>query len=176
MRWGLVPQWSKGPDNRFSMINARSETVETKPAYRGPFRYRRCVLPADGFYEWKAMSPSISKGGPKQPFLLRRPGGGPFFMAGVWDRWLGGDGSEIDSVSIITRPATPAIQDIHDRMPLILDVDRSHDWISGEGGIKSLRSLLEGGDIALERVAVSRMINDPRRDEPACLMPVEEDQ
>ena len=170
MRWGLVPHWSKGPDNRFSMINARSETLEEKPAYRGPFRYRRCVLPADGFYEWKAMSR-----GPKQPYLLRRADGKPFFMAGVWDRWLGPDGSEIDSVSIVTRPAVPDIQDIHDRMPLILDRDEAQGWLSAEGGIKGLRSILQGSvDITLERVAVSRMINDVRCDEPTCLKPVEE--
>lgn len=170
MRWGLVPHWSRGPDNRFSMINARAETLETKPAYRGPFRYRRSVLPANGFYEWKMQS-----NGPKQPCLLRLPDGGLFFMAGVWDRWLGADGSEIDSVSIVTRPAMGAIKDIHDRMPLILDNGAARAWIDGAGGVDGLRDMLRHSCMTgFVPVAVSRMVNDVRNEDPSCLEPVEE--
>ena len=79
LRWGLVPSWSKGPDNRYSMINARAETVDTKPAYRNAFKRRRCLIPSEGFYEWKADK------GKKTPFLIRREDGEPFGMAGLWD-------------------------------------------------------------------------------------------
>ncbi len=86
LRWGLVPSWSKGPDSRFSMINARAETVDSSPAYRNAFKRRRCLIPSEGFYEWKA------EDGKKTPYLIRRADGAPFGMAGLWEEWHGKDG------------------------------------------------------------------------------------
>lgn len=91
MRWGLVPSWSKGPDARFSMINARAETVASKPAYRGPFRHRRCLVPANGFFEWKRGSSG------KQPYFITLKSSEPFAFAGLWDHWTSPDGSEMES-------------------------------------------------------------------------------
>ena len=95
LRWGLVPSWSKGPDNRYSMINARAETVAEKPAYRAAFARRRCLIPADAFYEWRAGAHG------KVPHAIRREDGAPFAMAGLWEHWTGADGSEIASCTIM---------------------------------------------------------------------------
>ena len=104
LRWGLVPSWSKGPDNRYSMINARAETVDTKPAYRNAFKYRRCLIPAEGFYEWK------KDGRGKTPFLIRRKNGAPFGMAGLWERWHGKDNETIESCTIIVTEANAPVR------------------------------------------------------------------
>ncbi len=161
MRWGLVPHWSKGPDSRYSMINARAETLAAKPAYRGAFRYRRCLLPANGFYEWKAMPKA-----PKQPYLIGFEGGGLFFLAGLWDHWLGGDGSELDSVTIVTTCAAGVVRDLHDRMPVIVDAEEGKRWIDGTG----LDELMQSGDIeGLRAIPVSRRVNDASFDDPSCI-------
>jgi putative SOS response-associated peptidase YedK len=113
VRWGLVPSWSKEPKSSYSLINARAETVAEKPAYRAPFRRRRCLIPANGFYEWK------QKGGRKQPYHIRMKDGEPFAFAGLWERWEG-DGQVIESCSIIATEANNVVRLIHDRMPVIL--------------------------------------------------------
>ncbi|RMF10945.1 MAG: SOS response-associated peptidase [Alphaproteobacteria bacterium] len=169
MRWGLVPHWSKGPDSRFSMINARAETLASKPAYRGAFRYRRCLLPANGFYEWKALPK-----GPRQPYFIAMGDGGLIFFAGLWEHWLGPDGSELASVTIVTTGATGVVREVHDRMPVILCVDEGRDWISGAGGRQGLAELLDApAPIGLTAVPVSRRVNDPTFDDPSCLEPSE---
>ncbi len=123
LRWGLVPGWSKGPDSRFSMINARAETVHQKPAYRGPFKYRRCLIPAEGFYEWK------NEGGRKQPWFIQRADGLPFAMAGLWEHWQDPAGDELESCSIIVTQANAAIAPLHERMPVILDSEHWPAWL-----------------------------------------------
>ena len=169
LRWGLVPAWSKGPDSRYSMINARAETVKSKPAYRNGFKHRRCLIPAEGFYEWKT-----GKGG-KTPFLIRRQGGEPFAMAGLWERWHGGEGETIESCTIIVTDANELVQEIHDRMPVILGREDHAAWLDPD--TKDADGLL-----AMLRPAnperwtthpVSRQVNSPRNDGPDLLEPVD---
>ncbi len=112
LRWGLVPSWSEGP-SAYSMINARAETVATKPAFRAAFRHRRCLVPADGFYEWQRVD------GGKQPYLVELASGEPFAFAGLWEHWEGGD--VIESFTIIVTEANELLRPIHERMPVILD-------------------------------------------------------
>lgn len=122
LRWGLVPSWSKGPDNRYTMINARAESVADKPAYRNAFRRRRCLVAADGFYEWQNQS-----GKAKQPFFISL--GQPYAMAGIWEHWQDNDGQSIQSCAIITTAADPQIATIHERMPVIVAPQAYQDWL-----------------------------------------------
>ena len=116
MRWGLIPSWAKDTRLGARMINARAETVAEKPAFRGAFRSRRCLVPADGFYEWQA------RPGGKQPYRIARSGGGLFSFAGLWERWeKAADGAPVGSFTIVTTTATPELYLIHPRMPVILD-------------------------------------------------------
>lgn len=167
MRWGLVPHWSKGLDSRYSMINARAGTLAAKPAYRGAYRYRRCLLPANGFYEWKA-----GPNGPKQPYYIHPESGGLLFFAGLWEHWLGADGSELVSTAIVTTDAVGAIRDIHERMPVMFDAAEGRRWIDGVGGKEALGKMVEPHlPPGLEATTVSRRVNDPSFDDPACIEP-----
>jgi putative SOS response-associated peptidase YedK len=168
LRWGLIPHWSKGPDSRFSMINARAETVHEKPAYRGPFRYRRCLIPAEGFYEWKP-----SAGG-KQPYFIQGTEGQPFAMAGLWDHWQDAAGNELESCSIIVTDADPALASIHDRMPLILAPEQYHAWLDpANQDSTAIQKLLQpSAAVQLEFRPVSKRVNNPANDDPALIDPV----
>lgn len=158
LHWGLVPSWSKGPDKRFSMINARAETVATKPAYRGPFRHHRCLIPADGFYEWH------KEGQAKQPYYIHRKDNTPLYFAGLWDHWDDGEGDHIDSCSIITTTANTLMSAIHERMPVILPVGVFDDWLCSDDSAY-LQSLLKPDEsTTLECYPVSTMVNNPRND------------
>ena len=169
LRWGLVPAWSKGPDSRYTMINARAETVKSKPAYRNAFKHWRCLIPAEGFYEWKA-----GKGG-KTPFLIRRQGGEPFAMAGLWERWHGGEGETIESCTIIVTDANDLVHEIHDRMPVILGREDHAAWLDPDNNdTDGLLAMLR--PVNPERWTthpVSRQVNSPRNDGPDLLEPVE---
>lgn len=169
MRWGLVPSWSKGPDARYSMINARAETVASKPAYRGPFRHRRCLVPANGFFEWKKGTEG------KQPYFITLSSGEPFAFAGLWDQWTSADGSEMESFTIIVTAANDVVRPIHDRMPVILSADAYESWL-GEAGPPSrtkLAILLRPYPAGLMRAyPVSRDVNSPANDRPDLLEPV----
>ena len=167
LRWGLVPSWSKGPDNRYSMINARAETVADKPAYRAAFARRRCLIPADAFYEWRAAADG------KVPHAIRRDDGAPFALAGLWEHWMGPDGSEIASCTIIVTDANALLAPIHDRMPVILDAADYGAWLDPANEDKAaLRLLLRPADPAgWTAYPVSRAVNSPRNDSPALLEP-----
>ena len=169
LRWGLVPAWSKGPDNRYSMINARAETVKSKPAYRNAFKHRRCLIPAEGFYEWKA-----GKDG-KTPFLIRRGDGEPFAMAGLWERWHAPEGDSIESCAIIVTDANELVHAIHDRMPVILQQEEYAAWLDpANTDADGLMALLKPADPAPWTLhPVSRRVNSPRNDSPDLLEPVE---
>jgi putative SOS response-associated peptidase YedK len=169
LRWGLVPAWSKGPDNRYSMINARAESVSSKPAYRNAFRHRRCLIPAEGFYEWKAES------GGKTPFLIRRKDGAPFAMAGLWERWRGEDGADLESCTIIVTDANALVRGIHDRMPVILPPEDFQAWLDPETrDTDRLSGLLRPTDPDPWILhPVSRRVNSPRNDGPDLLKSVE---
>lgn len=170
MRWGLVPHWSDGPDTKYAMINARAETAHDKPAYRGPFRSRRCAVLADGFYEWRP-----DPDGPKTPIHVRRADGDPFAFAGLWDRWTGGDdGRKITSCTILTMDANAFMEPIHDRMPVIVDGDRLEAWTDpGLDEVEEIRALLDPWDGAgWEADVVSTEVNAPGNDGPRLVDPV----
>ena len=167
LRWGLVPSWAKGPDTGLKMINARVETVTERPAFRRAFERYRCLIIADGFYEWRRV-PS----GPKQAFHIARAGGGAFAFAGLWSIWHGEDGQTLRTCTILTTAANPVLAPLHDRMPVILAPDAEAAWISPTDSTERLRRLLGGldsSDTALR--AVGPAVNDARYDGPECLAP-----
>lgn len=123
LRWGLVPHWAKTVDDRYRMINARAETVANKPAFRTPFRKRRCLVPADGYYEWKAV------GRRKQPYFIHRRDQAPIFFAGLWDRWAKREYGPLDSFTIVTTSADAHLTEVHDRMPVIIDGSYLNTWL-----------------------------------------------
>lgn len=179
VRWGFVPFWSKdggSGDGPPPPINARSETVDTKPMFREAFRHRRCLIPADGFYEWKA-APDGGKG--KQPYLVTSRSG-LFAMAGLWDRWTPREGGDpLETCVILTTPANPFLASLHDRMPAILprrDWDAWLDPATDPAAAKALlRPLADDPDSALDVRPVSRRVNSPRNDDASCLAPPEAD-
>lgn len=172
MRWGLVPGWSKGPDPRFSMINARADTINQKPAYKKAFGQQRCLVPCDGFYEWSASADN--KG--KQPYYISRRDKSLIAMAGIWDRWAHPELDEIlVSFSIITTDASPFMRDIHHRMPVILDDDRFDDWLSAENnGAELLETFLvpyQQDDLV--KHPVSKAVNSAANDSPELISAIE---
>ncbi|MDQ4126373.1 MAG: SOS response-associated peptidase [Actinomycetota bacterium] len=164
LRWGLIPSWADDPGIGARMINARSETAPEKPSFRRAFRDRRCLIPADGFYEWKR-----EEGG-KQPYYFRLEGGRPFAFAGLWESWTK-DG-EIRSCAILTTAANELVAGIHDRMPVILPAGHYDAWLDPEAERDELTGLLvpyPGDD--LETYPVSRFVNSPGNDDPRCIEP-----
>ena len=125
-KWGLVPSWAKDASVGAKLINARSETVTEKPSFRDAFRRRRCVIPADGFYEWQRLE------GKKQPFFFRTRDERPFGFAGLWERWEGEGGHVINSCAILTTEANEVLRPVHDRMPVILHPDDYELWLGAE--------------------------------------------
>jgi len=123
MRWGLIPSWAKDASGAASMINARSETASTKPAFSDALKFRRCLIPADGFYEWKRSS------GWKQPFCFEVNNGELFAFAGLWDRWKDATGNWLTTCSILTTTPNAVTSTVHDRMPVILDPDVYKIWL-----------------------------------------------
>jgi len=173
LRWGLIPFWSKGPDHRYQMINARAETLVHKPAYRAAFRQRRCIVPAEGFYEWR------TEGRLKQPYLIRRADRRPFAMAGIWEHWRDatrheGGVAEISSFTIIVTTANAVIQPLHDRMPVILSPEHLAAWLdSVEQDPDRLLPLLQPAPPeAWTLEPVGTRVNNPRNDDPTLIEPV----
>jgi putative SOS response-associated peptidase YedK len=164
-RWGLVPHWSKGIDNRYSMINTRSDALD-KPAWRGPIRYRRCIIPASTYYEWQQTEHG------KQPYAIRMQDCGLFGMAGVYDHWEK-DGEYIDSFSILVTDANDTIRNIHDRMPVILDEADFDRWL--DPSIQKIRDiedlLVPCTDKAMHYYLVSKDVNSPGNNQPELLNP-----
>lgn len=166
-RWGLIPSWAKDPSIGAKMINARAETITEKPSFRAAFRRRRCLIPADSFYEWKTLE------GGKQAFRITFDDGEPFAFAALWEDWQGADGSEIESCTIVTTDATPAIEEIHHRMPVILDSDAFETWLTGapEAAEKLLRPY--SGRRRLMSGPISNRVNNVRNDGPDLWDPVD---
>ena len=123
LKWGLVPSWAKDVSIGAKLINARSETVTEKPSFRQAFKKRRCIIPADGFYEWQRTE------GRKQPFFFQMRDESPFGFAGLWERWQGVDGQTIESCTILTTEANEVLRPVHDRMPVILHPDDYELWL-----------------------------------------------
>ena len=166
LRWGLVPHWAKEPDLKGrTLINARSETVAERPSFRDSYRFRRCLVVADGFYEWQPA------GARKQPYWIRLDTEAPFAFAGLWDAWS--DGTEtLESCTILTTEANDALRPIHDRMPVIIDPAHYDTWIHPETPSWDLERLL--GPWPSEAMLihpVSTHVNHVGNDDPACIAP-----
>lgn len=159
LRWGLIPAWSKDASIGAHMINARAETVASKPAFRSAFRRHRCLVPADGYYEWKG------EAGRKQPYLLRPAGDGPFAMAGLWEQWHAPDGGVVESFAIITTNAPEAVRTVHDRMPVIVSAADYEAWLHSPDA--ALLQPLPGTQFAIR--PVSRVVNNARIDDERCI-------
>ncbi len=174
LRWGLIPAWAKDPAIAWKLINARSETAAQKPSFRAAYRHRRCLIPADGFYEWRR------EGKPRQPWLFGLTDGAPFAFAGLWERWtvpagaaLTGSlaersqGDAVETCTILTTAANETVAPVHGRMPVILPRDAYDPWLAGE-------------DVPLPPFPandmtawpVSMLVNRPANDDPRCVEPV----
>ena len=167
MRWGLVPFWAKDVSIGAKMINARAETVAELPAFREAFAARRCLVPADGFYEWK------KDGKARRPFRIGLRDWGPFAFAGLWERWRPADGEFVRSFTIIVTAANAAIGPIHDRMPVILDPADHAAWLDPAASAEDLGALLR--PCPAERLAlyeVSDRVNRHVNDDAACIEPL----
>jgi putative SOS response-associated peptidase YedK len=172
LRWGLVPSWAKQPETGLKMINARVETVAERPAFSRALERFRCLVIADGFYEWRRL-PS----GPKQAFHITRDDGGPFAFAGLWSIWHGDDGATLRTCTILTAAANPAIAPLHDRMPIILGRDDEEWWLRGAIPSAELAQTLTG--LPPSRTAlrpVGPAVNDARYDGPECLQSAAQEQ
>lgn len=168
LRWGLIPHWAKQADGGYRMINARAETVAEKPAFRSPLRNRRCLIPADGYYEWKSV------GGRKQPYYFSMKDGRPFCFAGLWERWQPADGDPIETCTIITTGANALGAEIHPRMPVILAADDYGRWldprVTQADAVVPL--LAPFPPEAMTAYPVSTLVNNARVDEPRCITPL----
>jgi len=170
-RWGLVPFWADDPKIGYRMINARSETAHEKPSFRAAFKYRRCLILADGFFEWH----SKAKGTPKTPYFFKLENDYPFSFAGLYEHWQSKDGGELHTCTILTCPPNEMVSKYHNRMPVILDKDARWTWLE-QGMDKSiLRDLLAPYPAdKMKCYAVSRAVNSPENDRPEVLEPVVE--
>lgn len=169
LAWGLVPSWAKDPSIGNRMINARAETIAEKPAFRNALKRRRCLLPADGFYEWKA-EPGSKR---KTPMRIRLKDGKPFAFAGLWEQWHdpAGTGSELRTCTILTTAPNELMARIHDRMPVIVPPDRYRDWLApGEADPENLREFLGAYPAAeMQAEPVSTFVNSPKNEGPGCV-------
>jgi putative SOS response-associated peptidase YedK len=164
LRWGLVPSWAKDNSMAARMINARAETVAEKPSFRSAFRKRRCLVPADGFYEWRGPK------GAKQPYRILSADGGMFAFAGLWERWDRGGGEPLESFTIITTAANSKLTPVHARMPVILDPVDFDLWLSPDLAANEALTLLRPApDSAVDFHAVNKHVNNARNDDPGCI-------
>ena len=173
VRWGLIPFWAKDKDISYRMINARAETVAEKPSFREAFKRRRCLVVADGFYEWQKREQ-----GPKQPYYITLKSGGPMAFAGLWERWSDRESNEtIESCTIIVTDANKLLRPIHDRMPVIIAPENFDAWLDTSGGLEIALALLQPfPPAALEAYAVSTRVNKPQNDEASLIEPFETDR
>jgi putative SOS response-associated peptidase YedK len=168
MQWGLIPSWAKDPAIGNRMINARAETVATKPAFRAALRKRRCLIPADGFYEWQQQERR------KQPVYIALKSREPFSFAGLWESWTAPDGQEIKTCTIITTEANEILKPIHDRMPVVLSKDAEAVWLDPtvQDPAKLLPLLKPYPAEEMEVYPVSTKVNSPANDGPGCIQPL----
>ena len=174
LRWGLIPAWARDPVIAWKLINARSETAAEKPSFRAAFRHRRCLIPADGFYEWKR------RGGTRQPWLFGLPDGAPFAFAGLWEQWripegaaLTGSlaqrstGDAVETCTILTTAANDTVAPVHGRMPVILPEDAYGPWLAGEQV-----PLAPYPADAMTAHPVSTLVNRAANEDPRCVEPI----
>jgi putative SOS response-associated peptidase YedK len=168
MRWGLIPAWAKDPAIGSRMINARAETVGEKPSFKRPLKDRRCLVVADGFYEWQ------KTGQAKIPMFIRLKSGQPFGFAGLYDVWTSPEGEAVASCTIITTSANDLMQPIHDRMPVILAKAHESAWLDPavQSAADVLPFLVPYSAAEMEAYPVSRLVNSPENNSPDCIRPV----
>lgn len=168
VRWGLIPPWVKDLREFSTLINARAEGATTKPSFRGAMRHKRCLIPADGFYEWSGAKKS------RRPHLVRRRDGGPMALAGLYEDWMGADGSEIETMAILTVPANATVGRIHDRMPAILPPDMFDAWLDCRAVLADAAAQLlkPAPDDLLEVVEIGPDIGNPRNEGPELQQPL----
>jgi putative SOS response-associated peptidase YedK len=174
-RWGLVPFWAKDTSIGSRMINARIESVATKPSFKAAIRHRRCLIPANGFFEWKR------EAGGKQPFFLSLPSGEPLAFAGLWEVWRDKDAAPDQepyvSCTIITTAAGESIKDLHDRMPLILAPEAYEEWLNPENRDPAqLERFLKSSSVTqLKRYPVSKLVNRVENNSADCIKPLQDE-
>jgi putative SOS response-associated peptidase YedK len=165
-RWGFIPAWVKDPRTFSLLINARGESVIDKPSFRNAMRRRRCLIPADGFYEW-------SDGTPRRPYFVRPKAGGPIALAGLWETWTGPNGEEVDTATIITTPANRLLAAIHDRMPVIVAPDAFNLWLdcAAVDELTAAALIAPAAEALLEYHPVSNAVNRAANDSPDLIAP-----
>jgi putative SOS response-associated peptidase YedK len=167
-KWGLIPFWAKNPAIGYKMINARGETIAEKPSFKNAFARRRCLVPADGFYEWK----KLPDGKTKIPYRIFLPGRPLFSMAGLWETWKSPEGEHVHSFTIITTTPNDLMEGIHDRMPVILEKQDEKMWLE-EKNQKALLELIKPFDSnRMDAYQISSMVNSPRNNSPEIIEPV----
>jgi putative SOS response-associated peptidase YedK len=165
--WGLVPHWSKDRNSATRHINARAESLLEKRTFRAAFEQRRCLIIADGFFEWEKAGPY------SRPVLIRRHDGRPFTFAGIWERWRPTADAAIETCAIITTEPNPLLSRIHDRMPVIIAPRDREAWLESDASVTDLTKLLRPyPDDELELVLVSALVNSPANDSVECIQPV----
>lgn len=169
LRWGLVPFWAKDPTTGNRMINARAETLAAKPAFRNAFRERRCLVLADGFYEWR------TEPGGKTPYYISLAGGKPFALAGLWESWCDRQSGELlETATIVTTEATPMLAELHHRMPVVLEPEDARRWLAGERQL--LDEISTGtslpGNPEFRAWPVARAVNDAKNESPELIREV----
>jgi putative SOS response-associated peptidase YedK len=166
--WGLIPPWAQDPAIGSRMINARAETAAEKPSFRGALKYRRCLVPADSFYEWRKLD------GRKQPVRIHLKSGEPFAIAGLWERWSSPDGSEIESCTLLTTEPNELLEVVHNRMPVIVAPADFDLWLDEKvQRAEEIRHLLRpfpAGAMAFH--PVSAYVNSPANEGPDCIAPL----
>jgi len=169
MKWGLIAHWSKSAFGAANMINARSETAATRPAFRDPLKFRRCLIPADGFYEWQRTATG------KQPYCFEMNEGELFAFAGLWDGWKNPEGQWIKTCSILTTSANALTSAIHDRMPVILHPDSYDLWLDpGMQNVATISELLKPYDARLMRCyPISARVSHVANDDEECSRPIQ---
>jgi putative SOS response-associated peptidase YedK len=165
VRWGLLPSWVKDPREFSLLINARGETVIDKPAYRAAMKRRRCLIPADGFYEWRATT------GRKQPYFIRAKSGAPLAFAGLWETWTGPNGEELDTAAIVTTSANSSLAPLHDRMPVIVPTEAFDLWLDSNNvdALTASTLIRPAPDDLLEAYPVSIAVNSVANDNPSLI-------
>lgn len=168
LRWGLIPSWAKDPAIGSKLINARAETVAEKPSFRSAFRQRRCLIVADGFYEWQQVSSSRQK----QPYFIGLQDEGLFAFAGLYEHWHSPEGEIAHTCTIITTTANELVEPIHERMPVILSPQNYDLWLDSSSKVDRLQDLLAPYPAAAMQVyPVSRSVNSPKNNSPECKQP-----
>lgn len=164
VRWGLLPSWAKDEKIAYKLINARADTLTEKPAFCDAYKKRRCLIPADGFFEWQRT------GSTKQPYYIRMKNKGLFTFAGVWEVWKGKDGKLVESATIITTASNSVIAKLHDRMPLIVTPEQRGFWLDlATDPIHDLNFVRPYDPFKIVAHPVSRMVNDAKNDAPGCV-------